>query len=358
MSINDREKRNGVGSNGASTDDLAQRLRAIKKAELHVHLRGILGPNLLLQFAEKTPPKTAVKTAPERHLHWFNSYPPIARFLSETRPTLELIEPLYQGGPLLQFLTTYLLTGYFIKTTEDLTALIQNGYSYLTEEGISYAEITVSVPEYLQQGFTLEQILTCLEDTPAPEGLRVVWIVDLVRNFGAPRAEQLVQDIASFKPVRIVGITIGGDERNFPPDDFKTAYTLARAAGLRCSVHAGEACGAESVWSAVRELKTDRIGHGVRAIEDPALVEHLAKHEIPLEVCPTGNVSTGVVASYRDHPAKQLYDAGVPITINTDDPAFFGRGLSAELAALVDLGFEEPQILQIIKNGFSYAFRP
>ena len=122
------------------------------------------------------------------------------------------------------------------------------------------------------------------------------------------------------------------------------------------TVHAGEALGAESVWDALRILKVDRIGHGVRSIEDPSLVAYLAAHQIPLEICPTSNISTGVYSAYADHPVRKLFEAGVPITISTDDPTFFRVTLSQELSALSSLGFSTDEIQRLIDNSFRYAF--
>jgi len=166
----------------------------------------------------------------------------------------------------------------------------------------------------------------------------------------------MLEQIIALDSKAFVGITIGGNERLNPPAQFKDVYRRARDAGLHLSVHAGEGAGAESVWEAVRELDVDRIGHGVRAIENKALVEYLAENKIPLEVCPTSNIRTGIYASLAEHPIKELYDAGVPITVNTDDPTFFGCNLAGEYKALLDIGFSEDEVYRIIKNGFRYAF--
>jgi adenosine deaminase len=133
---------------------------------------------------------------------------------------------------------------------------------------------------------------------------------------------------------------------------------LAREAGLRRTVHAGEGLGPESVWGAIRELEVERIGHGVRSIEDPALVRHLAENKIPLEVCPTSNLWTGIYPSYQAHPLKALHEAGVPLSINTDDPGFFGTSLSAEYEHASEMGLSEAAIREIMRNGFRHAFLP
>ena len=141
-----------------------------------------------------------------------------------------------------------------------------------------------------------------------------------------------------------------------PPAPFRRAFEIAREAGLRTTVHAGEALGPESVWDALRILEVERVGHGVRAAEDPALVRTLAERGIPLEVCPTSNIRTGVYWTLAEHPVLNLFESGVPITINTDDPTFFGVTLAGELAGLRQIGFSWPQIGELADNAFRFAF--
>src|SRR5262249_54978777 len=156
----------------------------------------------------------------------------------------------------------------------------------LRAQNIVYAEITISLKEYLRNDLTLTDVVSCLEEGTRVPGIRVQWIVDLVRDFGVASGLKLLQDFAELRSPAIVGITLGGAEHRFPPEQFAEVYALARDYGLRLTVHAGEAVGPESVWNAIRHLNVERIGHGVRAIEDPKLVEYLAGHDIPLEVCP------------------------------------------------------------------------
>ena len=129
----------------------------------------------------------------------------------------------------------------------------------------------------------------------------------------------------------MIGIGIGGWEPGFPPELFEATFERARALGFRTTAHAGEAAGAASVWGAVRALRVDRIGHATRAAEDPELVKHLAARRIPLELCPLSNLRTGVIKSVEAHPLRQYFDAGIPVSLNTDDPLFFGNSLAMEL---------------------------
>jgi adenosine deaminase len=185
----------------------------------------------------------------------------------------------------------------------------------------------------------------------------VQWIADLVRDFGADTCLELLNDLIAQDCRSLVGITLGGAEHRFPPEQFERVYATARDAGLRLTIHAGEALGPESVWNAL-ELGVERIGHGVRSIEEPALVRHLAERRIPLEVCPTSNLRTGIYPSYSAHPLEALYVAGVPVTINSDDPTFFGTTLIDEYLHMHEAGIAQDDLYEMLKNGFRYAFLP
>jgi adenosine deaminase/aminodeoxyfutalosine deaminase len=187
--------------------------------------------------------------------------------------------------------------------------------------------------------------------------VEVRWIVDAVRHFGVEHVMQVAEQAALLAGEGVTAFGIGGDEARGPAEWFGDVYRFARASGLRLTAHAGEAVGPDSVWKAL-EIGAERIGHGIRSIEDPVLVRHLADRQIPLEVCITSNVMTGVVGSLREHPVRKLYDAGVPITLNTDDPGFFRTTLCAEYAlASREFGFSLTELRGIAENAFRHAFR-
>jgi len=186
--------------------------------------------------------------------------------------------------------------------------------------------------------------------------VEVRWILDAVRQFGAEHAMQVAELAAERVGKGVVAFGIGGSEERGPAEWFTEVYGFAKSAGLRLTAHAGESAGPESVWAALR-LGAERIGHGIAAADDPALMRHLRERDIPLEVCITSNVVTGVVKRVEDHPVRRLYDAGVPITLNTDDPAMFGCMLVGEYRlAARQFGFSEGELRGIAENGFRYRF--
>jgi adenosine deaminase len=153
------------------------------------------------------------------------------------------------------------------------------------------------------------------------------------------------------KEMRIVGIGIGGSEHDFPPEPYREVYQEARKLGLRTTAHAGEAAGPESIWGALRALEVDRIGHGTRAVEDPALVDHLREKRIPIEMCPISNLRTGVVSEVARHPLRAFFDRGLLVSVNTDDPRMFGTSLEAEYLALAEhQGFRLDEIRRLVEN--------
>ncbi|MBI1357750.1 MAG: adenosine deaminase [Acidobacteria bacterium] len=322
-------------------------------AELHVHLRGAMPPAYFAQLLERHPPARALAQAPERHLAFFRRWPHLAGFLAPDAPAGA---DLFGFSTFPGFLASYLLSGYFVRTPADFRGLLDAVATDFVAQGLRYAEVTVSVPEYLMQGIPLEAVCEALSEASRRPDIRLRWIVDLVRNFGHDAALDLLRRLLARPPAGWVGVTLGGSEAEFPPGPFRESFELARAHGLGLTVHAGEAAGPESVWEALRELRVDRIGHGVRAVEDPRLVEHLAERGIPLEVCLTGNVKTGVFPSLAAHSLPQLDAAGVAFTLNTDDPTFFATTLAGEFEAARSLGISEQALGDALANVERFAF--
>jgi len=157
----------------------------------------------------------------------------------------------------------------------------------------------------------------------------------------------------------VIGVGIGGSEQDFPPEPFQEVYEQARQYGFHTSAHAGEAAGAESVWGALRTLKVERIGHGTRAEQDEQLLNYLAEHQIPLEMCPMSNVRTGVVKSINEHPVRRFFERGIIITINSDDPKMFDNSMAEEYQLLEEqLGFSREDIRTLILQGIQSSWMP
>ncbi len=304
----------------------------------------------------KYPPARALDSAPARLLDWMLRHPGIRRIVRAEDPQRE-VDSLFRCVGFDEFLAAYLFTGYFVRDVDDLRELVAVVHGGLREQNVIYAEVTVSVPEYMHQGMALSDIMAVLgEEHPDPPRIR--WIVDVVRNLGPPAAESLLEALLPLRPPTVVGLTLGGAEHLHPPAPFRRVYEIAREGGLQTTVHAGEALGPESVWDALRILEVQRVGHGVRAIEDPSLVRFLAERRIPLEVCPTSNIRTGVYPSMKEHPVRELFEAGVPLVISTDDPTFFGASLSEELAGLRQVGFSWEEVGDLASGAFGFAFDP
>jgi adenosine deaminase len=243
----------------------------------------------------------------------------------------------------------------FHDTLDDYAFLAKAVASDLRRQGHVYVEAFVSPTDSpLEPAEMLRAVRRGLDEV---DGIEMALIPDLVRDTGpelAMRTLEAVIDVA--EDAGVVGITIGGSEQHHPPEQFAPVYRRAREAGLRLTAHAGEAAGPESVRRAIEDLGVDRIGHGVRAVEDPALVRQLVEQQIPLEVCPTSNVRTRVAPSMAAHPIRTLIDQGCFVTLNTDDPAMFGCTLAGEYAAVQALGYDDEAMRMLAENAIDASW--
>jgi adenosine deaminase/aminodeoxyfutalosine deaminase len=304
---------------------LTTNYRAWPKAELHLHLEGSVEPETM----QELEPGLSVQAVRDRYA--FTGF---------------------QG-----FIEAYKWVVERLRTPDDYARITRALLRRLTVETVQYAEITLSAGVVLWKGQEFGPIYAAVREAAAESAVEVHWILDAVRHFGAEHAMRVAELAAERVNDGVVAFGIGGDEERGPAAWFGDVYRFAKGAGLRLTAHAGESMGPESVWAAL-EIGAERIGHGIRSVEDAALVRHLRARGIPLEVCITSNVATGVVRSLDVHPVRRLYDAGVPITLSTDDPAIFGVTLSGEYAlAARQFGFSEAELRGIAENGFRYAFR-
>ena len=298
---------------------------ALPKAELHVHLEGAIEPETLLELAPGL--------------------------------SLEEIRERYEYTNFLEFLKSFKWVVDQLGTPEQYALATRRLLERLESENVQYAEIIFSAGIAIWRGLEIAPIFDAMRREALDSRVTVWWLFDAVRQFGVEHVNRVAELAAERTGDGVVGFGIGGDEDRGPARLFGEAFGIARKAGLHLTAHAGETGGPDSVWAAL-ELGAERIGHGIRSIEDPVLTKHLRDHNIPLEVSISSNVCTGSVGSLRQHPVRRLYDAGVPITLNTDDPAMFHTTLTREYEiAARELGFAEYELRHIAENGFRYGFR-
>jgi adenosine deaminase/aminodeoxyfutalosine deaminase len=299
------------------------------KAELHLHLEGTVEPETLRELAGE----------------W----------------TVAEIVRRYQYEDFRGFLDAFKWVTQHLRTPEDYALVTRRLLEKLAAQNVRYAEIYFSAGICRWKKMPVEPIYEAIEaarrEAEPRLGIRARWIFDAVRQFGPEEAEEVVRLAVKYREHGAVGIGIGGDEAQGPPEMFRRAYDMARTEGLRLTVHAGETTGPASIWGALRELGAERIGHGVTAVQDPELMAYLKEHQIPVEVNVTSNYCTGAVAAVAEHPVRRMFEAGLSLVINSDDPAMFHTSINAEYARLVERhGFSEAEVRELARNSFQAAF--
>ncbi len=292
----------------------------------------------------------------ELHLHLEGSIEPAT--IREIDPSLAMdeIDANTSYDDFAGFLRAYVWVNRLLKTPEDYALALRRLLPGLAAQGVVYAEITLSAGVILWKGQDLAAVYEALWEESCRSPLAVRWILDAVRQFGPETARPVVEFAARSRGRGVVAFGIGGDEIRGPAREFAALFAAAREAGLRLVCHAGETGGQESVRDALA-IGAERIGHGIAAARDPALVEELRARAIPLEVCLTSNLRTGVVASLDEHPLRRLFDAGVPIVLDTDDPALFHCTLEDEYAlAASRFGFSEAELAALAAASLRFAF--
>lgn len=298
-------------------------LRSLPKGELHVHLEGSISP------------RTVVELDPSL--------------------TIDQVVARYQYTDFQGFLDTYKWVNHFLRTPDDFALITRRLIDSLAAQGVRYAELNLSVGVMLWRNQEFEPIFCAIEREAAAAPFPVRFIFDATRQFGLEPAWKVAHHAVERRHRNVIGFGIGGDEARGPARIFHETFAYVRENGLHVLPHAGESAGPESVWEAL-EGGALRIGHGIRSMEDPELVRHLRDHRIPLEVSISSNICTGVVAALKDHPVRRLYDAGVPITLNTDDPPMFHTTLLDEYAlARREFGFADDDLRQLARNSLVFG---
>jgi len=292
----------------------------------------------------------------ELHLHLEGSVEPETLHELDPATSIEDCRAIYSYCDFDAFLRAFAAVGKRLRSPEDYALITRRLLERLASQNVRYAEITLAAGVVLWKGQEFAAIFDAVREAAAESAVEVRWILDAIRQFGVEPAMKVAELAAERVNEGVIAFGIGGSEERGPAEWFPDAFAFAREAGLRLTAHAGESMGPESVWAALG-LGAERIGHGIASIRDPELVRHLREHDIPLEICITSNLVTGVVARLEEHPVRRLFDAGVPIILNTDDPAMFGCTLNGEFGlAAQAFGFSEPELRGIAENGFRYAF--
>ena len=289
------------------------------KIELHVHLEGTVRAPTLLEIARR------------------NDYPLPA-------DTVDGLAALYEYRDFEHFIETWILTTHAMRTADDFRQVVVDYAAEAASHGAVYLEAIFSPAERISRGVGWDEIFSgyCDGAQEAEElhGVIVRLTPDIYRGASAEKAETVVRYSAAYGERGIVGVGLGGLEAQYPPEPYAEVFALAKAEGLGSVPHAGEHAGPESIRGALDALGADRIRHGIRAVEDPALVEELAAREIVCDVAPISNLRTGAVPSLAEHPLPKLVAAGVLCSISTDDPAMFDTDLQREYEAVRSLGVE------------------
>jgi adenosine deaminase/aminodeoxyfutalosine deaminase len=305
-------------------------IRSLPKAEVHLHLEGAIELSTLARLAAAHG-----MSDPPANLYGYTDF---TGFLQAFKQVCQ-----HLTGP------------------QDYHLITLRLIERLKRDGAVYAEVYIAAGVMLWLGQSFDMMFEGIEagakQGGAQHGVTLRWILDATRQFGAEAAMRVAQVAARFQDRGVIGIGIGGDENNGAPSVFREVYDYARAQGLRLTAHAGEVTGPESMWGALRELKAERLGHGVTAERDPELVRHLAQIQVPVDICLSSNVRTGAIAQLSDHPLRRYFDAGLLVSLSTDDPAMFETDLTREyLLAHQQFGFTREELARLAANSFRASF--
>ncbi len=318
---------------------LPESIATVPKSELHLHLEGSIQPRTVCALTARHGVTVTEKEVRRR----------------------------YAYHNFVEFLETFKWVTSFLRDPQDYALITRDLAEYLLSQRVIYAEVTISIgvmllrKQHPQNNF--EAILAAAEPFES-RGLRMNWIFDAVRQFGAEAASRVVQIAKECASNSIVAFGIGGDELSVPTKEFRPVYEQAATLGLHRLIHAGEIGGPEKIREAIELLGVERVGHGIAAINDPALMDLLADRRIPLEICPQSNLRTGALAlqlrradaQMQNHPLPALFRHGIPIVLSTDDPAMFHTTLQEEYAHAHRIGMTENELLRLAQMSFDFAF--
>jgi adenosine deaminase/aminodeoxyfutalosine deaminase len=317
---------------------IEQYIASLPKAELHLHLEGCVDADTLWELAVR------------------QNSPLVAQGRAALNDADSIID--FRG-----FADAWSRARRHLLESADFELATYRTLQSLAAQCVRYAEITFGAGVTLRVGQELRAMFAGMQAgaarAAAESGIRVQWIFDAVRQWTIEEGWQTVRASADLLQQGVVAFGLGGDEVRGPAEPFREIFSFARNRGMRLHVHAGECAGPESIWSALNDLGAERIGHGLTAIHDPRLVQHLVDTQIPVEICLTSNLRTGGITELSQHPLRKYFDAGVNVSLHTDDPALFGTSLNREyLLAHQVFRFTRDELRQLAMNSFHSAFLP
>jgi adenosine deaminase len=309
----------------------------LPKAELHVHHVGSASPRIVAELAARHEGVTPVPADPA------------------------LLADYFTFTDFAHFVEVYLSVVDLIRDAEDVWTLTYEIARELATQRVRYAELTLTPFSSIKRGIAAEAFCEAVEDArrraATDHGVQLTWCFDIPGEAGVEAADVTLDAALRLRPDGLVSFGLGGPEQGVPRGQFAPHFAAARAAGLHSVPHAGESTGPETVWDALTFLDAERIGHGIAAARDPRLMAYLRDRQIPLEVCPTSNVCTRAVPSLAEHPLPVLVAAGVPVTINSDDPPMFSTNLNHEYAVAAELlGLDETGVADLARAAVAMSF--
>jgi len=308
---------------------------SLPKAELHLHLEGSIESSTLLELRQRHAMEGA---------------------------SLAEVEQLYYYKDFAGFLSAFKEVTGHLRTPEDYELITYRLMERLKAENVLHAEVIVSVGVCLWRKQDFGALFEGMERGrirgEKDFGVSLLWIFDAVRQFGAEKAQSVLDLAIQFHERNVVAFGIGGDEKAGPPEWFAGVYARGAEHGLHLTAHAGESAGPESIWGALN-LRAERIGHGLTAGQDTELIEELAERQVPIEICVTSNLRTGCCAELAQHPVRRYFDQGLMLTLNSDDPAMFRTSLVDEYRLVQEaFGFTDEHLRELARNSFEASFLP
>jgi adenosine deaminase len=310
-------------------------LRTLPRTEIHVHLEGSIPLDALWRIMQKHGGDPDV-------------------------PDLGALRERFQFRDFPHFISTWMWKTGFLRDHDDFTLIGEAVAREFVRQNITYAEAFFTPLDHENRGFEPGRLAQALRaGLSRVSEVEIRLIADLGRDYGPRRGGRLLEQLAEIGTAEVIGIGLGGSEQSFPAEPFAAVFERARQLGFHTTAHAGEAAGAYSVRAAVEVLRAERIGHGTRAVEDPAVMDLLARRKVPVECCPISNVRTAVIRRIEDHPFRTFLARGIVASVNTDDPAMFDTSMEEELLALrTRLGFSREEVVRVLSNGIDSTWAP